>query len=466
MSEDAVFDPLIGELLDRWLSYTVRQTDIPGLQVAVRRKGELVFSKAYGHADLVEKTPYTTRHMGRLASQSKMAASLVTLRLIEDGSLSFDQKLGTVLPWVKRHADRRFRDITVRDLLTHRSGLCGNGKDGSCWELFAPYPSPQDLTQELKQTNLIYEPNTYTKYSNYGYGLLGLFLQQATGLSYEQLVARALPGTLRAPTLTPDYTAKTTPLATGYSLNLYDGHRKPFRHVSANALAPAAGLCGTAEAASLFVHRLYCTDDLLSPAMRKDLLTLKWGIKNSSDESYGLGTIFVPFKDTSFIGHSGSFPGFYSQTRHLAGTDYVFSIVVNSSEPIAFTILKSMATLIRTIKQNIPVEAIKSIRLSPPLMNWWGGSLYLVTQQKALYFPLSGWTFGDSVVLTRRKDGTYASEAMGGFSSVGEPVKFKAVKGEIVEAKFAAFTAIPYADFLKKSSISFGDTNTKESGRS
>ncbi|CAH2602309.1 Beta-lactamase family protein [Rhodovastum atsumiense] len=448
-------DRLFCIVLDKWLAFAISYSDIPGLQIAVRKKEKLIFSKSYGLADLEGAEAYTPRHLGHLASQSKMVTSCLTMQLVQDGVLTLDQRLAKLVPWAGAHKDNRFRDITVRDLLSHRSGLCSNGSEGSYWELFRDFPSEAQFIAELKETPLVYAPDTCTKYSNYGFALLGLVLQEVTGKPYHALVAEAAARRWRISELLPDHAEGQFPFATGYSKKIYDGACKPFRHVCANALAPAVGLCGNAESASLFAWRYYCSNDFLTPALREELTRSKWNIKNLTEEFYGLGTMFSPFKDTFLTGHSGSTPGFYSQTRYLAGTDYVFSVVVNGSEPVAASIVCSVARLLHNLARNFDDVESGTVITSDILMNWWGASLYAVSPRRALLFSVSGWGFGDCTALERRADGTYASDDISGYSSVGEAVRFKRDGEKIVEAKFAAFTALPFADFITKSQVSF-----------
>lgn len=455
MSEVLSTDQVFAIILDRWLSFAISYSDIPGLQIAVRKKGSLILSKSYGLADIEKDEAYTTRHLGHLASQSKMVTSCITMQLVQDGAMTLEQRIDGVVPWSSSHKDKRFHDITIRDLLSHRSGLCSNGSDGSYWELFQDFPSEAQLIAELKEAPLIYAPNTCTKYSNYGFALLGIVLREVTGKPYQALVAEATARRWRIPELLPDYVDGAPPFATGYSKKIYDGARRPFRHVCANALAPAVGLCGNAESASLFAYRYYCGNDLLNPALQGELTHSKWNIKNLTDEFYGLGTIFSQYKDTYLMGHSGSTPGFYSQTRHLVGTDYVFSVVVNGSEPVAASIVYSVARLLQNLTRNFDDAELGSVIISDILMNWWGASLYVVSPRRALLFSVPGWIFGDCFALERRADGTYASDDISGYSSVGEAVRFRLDGNKIVEAKFAAFAAPPLPEFIKKSKASF-----------
>ncbi|MDF2572888.1 MAG: pbpE [Sporomusa sp.] len=443
-------------VLNKWFCFCATHLAIPGLQICIRRKGRIIFSQAYGFASLKGKNPYTTESLGHLASHSKMLAACVTLQLQQDGVLNILDPLTKYLPWLLQHNDERFREVTIRDLLTHRSGLFSNGSDGCYWALERPFPGEEELIAEVLQTNLVYAPNTETKYSNIGFALLGLVLQAAAGLSYKELVHKLTLDKLQKQSFLVDYVAGNTQFADGHSKKLYSGQRKIFRHVPANAMAPATGLCGNAEGASLFLHAMCFGDELLPLGIRRDLLSLKWPVKNVADSSYGLGLAFKTFRGKTYVGHSGSYPGFSSQTHAWVGTDYVISVVVNASEPIDFSILRSVANIIGTIRDAYPAEDLQRVLVSDPMVNWWGGGIYVVGENKALYFPINGWLLGDDAVqLERRKDGAYESQKMSGYSSVGEPVRFDIEREQIIRVKFGSFTIFPEKIFLEKSKAAF-----------
>ncbi|BBB90930.1 MAG TPA: serine hydrolase domain-containing protein [Methylomusa anaerophila] len=222
-------------VLNKWFFFCATHFDIPGFQICIRRKGRIIFSQAYGFANLRDNRPYTTDSLGHLASHSKMLAACVTLQLQQDGVLNILDPLTRYLPWLLQHNDKQFREITVRDLLTHRSGLFRDGADGYHWALERPFPNEKELIEEVLQTALVYPPNTVTKYSNIGFALLGLVLQVASGLSYKELVRKMTLGKLQQQSLFADYIADNPgDFADGHSKKLYAGQRKIFRHVPAN----------------------------------------------------------------------------------------------------------------------------------------------------------------------------------------------------------------------------------------
>ncbi len=63
------------KVIDHWLRYQMAHGDLPGMQVSIRDKGRLVFSKAYGFANREKSQRYSTKHIGQMASHSKMVTA-------------------------------------------------------------------------------------------------------------------------------------------------------------------------------------------------------------------------------------------------------------------------------------------------------------------------------------------------------------------------------------------------------
>ena len=101
------------ELLDKWLVYQAKYADITGYQISIRKKGNLIFNKAYGYANIEKKTPYKTSHVGHIASHSKMFTACAALQLQQAGVLSLTDPMVKYLPELTKHKDKRFKDVDL-----------------------------------------------------------------------------------------------------------------------------------------------------------------------------------------------------------------------------------------------------------------------------------------------------------------------------------------------------------------
>lgn len=444
-------------VLDRWFDFRSRYAGIPGMQVAIRKKGDLLYSKAYGDANMTTGRAYTVGHAGHIASHSKMFTACATLQLSLSGALSLNDPAARHLPWLKKHRDRRFSEITIRDLMSNRSGIFRDGQDASFWEMERPFLTRRQLQREVLDSGLVFDPNTVTKYSNIGFALLGLALEQATGRDYDSLIRDLVFAKLPDAVLMTDYgRAKNVSYADGHSKRFYRGRRRIFRHAPTDAMAPATGFCGNMESTTQFLNDLYFTDKLLPGTLRRDVMGLSWPVRNANAEYYGLGTQFNTSLGNTYIGHAGGYPGFTSQTRLWSGSGYIFGVIINANETFSFQVVRSMAEIVRKVADTFPEEEWRRLEVTEPMMNKWISNVYIIGRKKALCVPLETWQPADEAqVLDRRKDGGYYHDRITGYASLGEEVHFLRRNGKVRAVRTGGHTAYNQKEFLKRLKLAF-----------
>ena len=131
------FDPERLARIDRWVEGLIASRQIPGAVVMLVRDGQTAYHKAYGTRDLGTRAPMRVDDIFRIASQTKAITSLAVMMLWEEGRFGLDDPIGRYIPAFREHrvlarfnaADSSFeskptrRRITIRQLLTHTSGL-------------------------------------------------------------------------------------------------------------------------------------------------------------------------------------------------------------------------------------------------------------------------------------------------------------------------------------------------------
>lgn len=158
------------------LMHDYASTAGPGASVMVLKKGEVVFRKGYGLADLEAHHAANRATNFRLASCTKQFTAASILLLIERGALSLDDPITGPLPEMPDYAQK----ITIRHLLTHTSGLVDYE------DVMPPDQKRQlldaDVLQLLAaQKATLFQPGTKYQYSNSGYSLLALIVERVSG---------------------------------------------------------------------------------------------------------------------------------------------------------------------------------------------------------------------------------------------------------------------------------------------
>ncbi|HSX15239.1 MAG TPA: serine hydrolase domain-containing protein [Candidatus Saccharimonadales bacterium] len=331
--------------LDDWLGYRAGTVDVPGFSVAVQLGDELVFSKAYGVADLETHEPLTTRHVFGVASQSKMFTATVVLQLAAEGKLALDDPVRQHLPWLAEHTDKRVREITVRQLLCHGAGLGRDTLEADYWVLAAPFPDQSALRKLVLANPLALEPNTALKYSNVGYALLGQVVEAVTGEPCTVSVGRIIKKLGLKSTL-PDYDAAIgRQMATGHSL-AFEGRRLPLRRgTTARAMASSVGVCSTAEDMCRFAAAHFWDDTrLVSRATHKEMQRVQNRVTDGYDTgmAFGLGLEMLRCSSRQLVGHSGHLAGHTTATWFDARDKLVVSVMTNRKDGPASQIVRGV----------------------------------------------------------------------------------------------------------------------------
>lgn len=159
------------------------QPDVPGASVLVLRGGVPVYEKAFGSADLEAHTAATAHTDYRLASLTKAFTAMSIMLLVKDGKLNYDDRVVDVLPGLPEYA----RDIRIRNLLTHTSGIVD-------YEDFVPDSQTAQLNDDdvlrlmHRTDSLNFAPGSAYHYSNSAYVLLGLIVQHASGMPFPKFL--------------------------------------------------------------------------------------------------------------------------------------------------------------------------------------------------------------------------------------------------------------------------------------
>ncbi len=159
-----------------WLEFQLRMSEQPGCIIAVVHRDRVLLEQAFGHADLATGESFTPRHRFRMASHSKSFSAAGIMKLCERGKLRLDDPVGQYIS--RPHP--RVAEATIRQLLSHSAGLTRDGADAGQFSGRRPFLGTEELLADLRMPPPI-EPNTRFKYSNHGFGLLGLVIKAVTG---------------------------------------------------------------------------------------------------------------------------------------------------------------------------------------------------------------------------------------------------------------------------------------------
>ncbi|WP_433012150.1 serine hydrolase domain-containing protein [Kribbella sp. CA-294648] len=369
---------------DSWLAFNQRYRRIPGVQAAVLFRpspddpgqafaGDAVaFSAAYGQADVEEGVALTEQHLFRIASHSKTFTATALLQLAEQGKLRLDDK---VAMHVTEIVGTPLGERTIRDLLSHAGGVSRDSDEGDFWQLGKAFPDRDELLRVIKQPGTdVLADNDRFKYSNIGFGLLGLVIEAVTGTSYNDFVQTAIVDKLGLTGLGPELDPnRAGEYAAGYSSLAYADQRVPIDHIDTGALASATGFFGTArDVVSYWSAHLPGDDRLLTDASKRQMQHAWWKTAEDDGSKYGLGLMVSKLGERELFGHSGGYPGHITMSLVDAKWRLAVTVLTNAIDGPARQLAEAAFKLADLAESKPRQEATGLGRFTGRYANLWG----------------------------------------------------------------------------------------------
>ncbi|HTW06379.1 MAG TPA: serine hydrolase domain-containing protein, partial [Acidimicrobiales bacterium] len=324
------------DYLRSWLAYRYPYSNLTGYTVAISWRGEVVLNEAYGEADVGEGTALTPGHVFRVASHSKTFTATALMQLAEKERLRLDDRVVSFLPWLSAHSDRRFRQVSLHQLLSHGGGVIRDGRDCDFWQLERPFPDAGQLREEVLGSHLVTEPNVALKYSNIGYSLLGMVVEEASGQTYSDYVIDHIVKPLGLTSTGPEWQGRRSEAVTGHTRRDAKGERRAVPQLSTRAMAAATGFYSTAEELCRYFTAHMCgSRQLLSDASKREMQRVQWHVhKPGSDlhEDYGLGLHLEEVGGRATFGHGGGFPGQITRSMAEAASGLAVVVLTNCAD--------------------------------------------------------------------------------------------------------------------------------------
>ena len=317
----------VAGILPEWLETARHLRRQSGFQVAVWHDGELVAEVAVGAADEPAGIPLRTSHRLRIASHSKMLTAFTIMRLKEQGRLRLDDTVGD---HVAELAETPVADRTLRDLLSHGAGLTRDSDDSRWWRLGIPFADRARLLEIARSGAVRTAPGLHLQYSNIGYGLLGLVIEEITGTGFAEAVAELVLDPVGVPGIGPDLPdappgpEQADGFAHGHT-SLLHGPRRVVEQIGTGALAAATGFWASAGAIASVAGKVLTAGELLEAASLREMRRRVWTLHDGGQ--YGLGLQEGRLHGFTVIGHSGGFPTGLSRTWAAPADRLVVSVI-------------------------------------------------------------------------------------------------------------------------------------------
>ena len=170
--------------LDQYINSSMKDWKVPGASVAIVRDGSVVYMKGFGVRDIHTKQPVTPDTLFDIGSCTKAFTSAAIAMLVDEGKMQWDGKVDAYIPFFHLRDPLADENVTIRDLLTHRTGVPGTDL---LW-----YVYPQATREELIRRLAYVEPNAGFRakfqYQNLMYVAAGYAVGQVTHSTWDDFV--------------------------------------------------------------------------------------------------------------------------------------------------------------------------------------------------------------------------------------------------------------------------------------
>ncbi len=443
-----------------WVDLRRRTLQVPGVQVAVAVRGEVLLEHASGWGRLPGTDgaddagePLRTDHLFRIASHSKTFTATALMVLARRGALRLDD---TVAEHVPDLAGSTVGDRTLAELLAHGGGVVRDTHDSGFWVLDRPFPDRDALVAAAHDAADVLPANVQFKYSNIGYGLLGLVVEAVSGRSYRQFVTEHVLEPLGLHDTGPELDrSRLAEYATGYSSRVHTERRVPIDTVDTGALASATGFWSTSRDLTRYAaSHVLGEDGPLDDDARRRLHRVQWDVPGGS-ERYGLGFGVTTVGERTLVGHGGGFPGHITRTL-LDPRDGLTVVVLTNAidgpaEELAIGVVKLLDHALAAHRGR-EGEAADVTGLTGRFSTLWGvadlvdlgGRLHRLAPNQA--DPTAG-----AAALELLPDGTARVADGNGYGSPGELVRWERdAEGTLASVRIAGGMHVPFEQQVRE----------------
>ena len=335
---------------------------LPAVSIALVDDQKIVWSHGFGFADPAAKKPATAHTIYRVGSVSKLFTDLAVMQLVERGALDLDAPVSKYLPDFKP-ANPFGKEITLRMLMAHRSGLVRESPVGNYFD--PDEPSLAKTVQSLNQAELVYKPETKTKYSNAGLATVGLVLEETQKKPFAKYLYQTLLDPLDMKHSRFDKDPEL--LKELAKAKMWTYHNREFDAPTFElGMAPAGCMYTTVGDLGKFMSVLFARGkgphgDLLKPETLESMWQPQF-VKADVKTGFGLGFMVGQFEGRRVVGHNGAIYGF--STNLSAMPDDKLGVVVVSaldcSNGVTSHIAQEALRLLLAVKDKKPLPAIRN----------------------------------------------------------------------------------------------------------
>jgi CubicO group peptidase (beta-lactamase class C family) len=295
----------------------MKKFDVPGMALAIVKGKEVIYAKGFGYRDVEKQQPVTTDTLFAIGSCTKAFTTFVLGTLVDEGKLEWDKPVRNYIPWFKLNDSNVTERLTVRDLVTHRSGL---PRHDLVW--YNNYDaSRKSLVERLPYLELSADLRERFQYNNLMFLTAGYLTEVVTGKTWEEAVRERIlsPLAMTHTNFSVADSQKETDAAQPYRFKDKKLEKIPFRPIT--NLGPAGSINSSINEMSHWVIAhlnggMYSDKRVANAATVEDMHLAHMttgatiGRPDVSPDDYGMGWFVNTYRGHRQVRHGGNIDGF------------------------------------------------------------------------------------------------------------------------------------------------------------
>lgn len=358
-----IADPLAG--IDTLMERILKERKGAGFAVAVVNQNKIIYAKGFGYRDYEQKLPVTPNTLFAIGSCTKAFTSLLIGQLEKDGKLTYDKPVREYLPELKFYNNELNNNVTLRDMMSHRTGL---PRHDYSWYLFNT-SSRDSMIQRIQYQEPTAPLRQRWQYNNFMFLAQGVVAEKITGQSWEKNIKEKIfaPLGMIASNVSITEFKKATEPAIGYAL-YKDSVIKKADYYDINAMSPAGSINSSVNEMAKWVMcwinggkvngkelfpASYMREAMSSQMVAGGLLPTK----ERTDvffSNYGFGWSLASYRGHYRVEHGGNIDGFSASTCFFP-SDSIGIIVLTNQNASAITGLVRNSIADRLLKEK-PID--------------------------------------------------------------------------------------------------------------
>ena len=354
---DAIAAPMELQDLDAYVERVREQFDVPGIAIAVVKEGEVVLERGYGVRELGKPDKVDAHTQFAIASNTKAFTAASISILADEGKLKLDDRVIDHLPWFRMSDAYITREMRVRDLLAHRSGLGLGAGDLLFWP--STTYTAREVAERLRDVPISGGFRERYAYDNILFGVAQQVIEQASGMSYEQFLRTRIFGPLGMveTRFNADYLEPGDNVATGHAKFDFKD-LKPVAPLTWSNVAGAGGIYSSVHDLSKWMRvqldggvisgegedakRLFSEKrqkemwSLLTPIPISEPSVPELAATKPNFLGYGEGWVLSDYRGRKLVYHTGGWPGMVSRLTLVPGENLGVVVLTSAEVGSAF----------------------------------------------------------------------------------------------------------------------------------